>query len=181
VSWQPYRESRIAAAFALFAVASPLPGQQPVFGTYEMTMFGRNTVTGAQIISRYVLILADSQLPLAVLNRLPGTDPISPRPPAHERACWRRVLAPGTTGREMVAGRTDWQVVRDSVLVSQWFSTDAGTSFLFHTDSTRLRGFALSTGWMPAPSGRNEPMSLRDSLVGVRVGKPDPTRCVAQL
>jgi hypothetical protein len=170
----------IPAVLALLAFPPSLAGQQPVFGTYEMTMFGRNTKTGAQVVSRYVLVLADSQLPAAVLNRLPGTDPMSPRSPAHDRVCWRRLMVPGMAVQVMNSGRTDWRMVRDSVLVSQWFSTDAGTSFLFRTDSAGLRGFALSTGWMPAPSGRNEPMNLRDSIIGVRVGRADPARCLAQ-
>lgn len=153
----------------------------PVFGTYELTVFGRNTMTGAAVIKHYVLVLAESPLPSELLKQLPGTDFMRPDSPAGERACWRELSDSGTSRQSAVGTRSDWRMRGDSVQVVQWFSTDAGTTFLFRTDSAGLRGVALSTGWMPTPpDGRGTPMNLRDSIVGVRVSKPDPTRCVAR-
>ncbi len=107
-------------------------GSAPIFGTYELTVFGRNTMTGGAVIKHYVLVLAESPLPAGILKQIPGTDFMRPDTPAGEReACWRELGDSGASRQAAFGKRTDWRMRGDSVRVVQWFSTDAGTTFLF--------------------------------------------------
>ncbi len=148
--------------------------RESLSGTYELTWFSRNTVTNEPTRSQVIVVLASVPFPDSVSRRLtPGVR----RPTAPPRACWR--LVDGEL--PMNAGRptsTDWLVRRDTITMTLWFIVDAGTTLRFWLGPGGMRGDATSSGWMAVPGGGAAPQTLRDSVVGRRVGDADPLRCL---
>jgi hypothetical protein len=71
---------------------------------------------------------------------------------------------------------TEWNVLPgDTVSVTLWFSGDAGSNLRLWHDSTGLHGEVASSGWMGSPPA---PQSLRDSVLGRRIGNVNPSRCL---
>jgi hypothetical protein len=165
----------------LLVGATRLQAQRPaiVAGTYELSWFTQNTLTGAPQIGRLVLVLAAAELPKSLRRRMEPTDFMYGKRPPIGRACWR-VLDGSIPMGGAKPTVTDWKAhAGDTVSVNLWFSVDAGSSLRLWADSLGVRGEAASSGWMASPpEGRGAPRVLRDSVLGRRVGAADPSRCL---
>jgi hypothetical protein len=172
---------RVALVFSLVVGPSQLQAQWrgSVAGTYELSWFTQNTLTGAPRIGHLVLVLADAQLPTSLRRRMDPTDFLYGKRPPAGRACWRLL-----DGQIPMGGAkptvTDWTIrTGDTVSVKLWFSIDAGSNLRLWANSTGVRGEAVSSGWMASPpEGRGAPRALRDSVLGRRLGVADPSRCL---
>lgn len=158
-----------------------LPAQRPsvVAGTYELSWFTQDTLTGAPQVGHVMLVLAAAELPKSLRRRMDPTDFMYGKRPPIGRACWR--VLDGTIpmgGAKPTV--TDWKVhAGDTLSMNLWFSVDAGSSLRLWADSLGVRGEAVSSGWMASPpEGRGAPRVLRDSVLGRRVGAADPSRCL---
>lgn len=151
----------------------------PAAGTYELTWFSQNSITSAPLAGHLLLVLANRSLPKSLRRRMDPTDNVYGKRPPAGRACWRLLdgSIPMGAGKPIV---TDWRTgPGDTVAVTLWFSVDAGTSIRLWGDSVGVRGIASASGWMSSPpDGHSAPRALRDSIVGHRVGPPDPDRCL---
>jgi hypothetical protein len=73
---------------------------------------------------------------------------------------------------------SDWKLLPgDTLYVDLWFEIDAGTSIKLWADSTGVRGWGTSSGWM-GPGGHAKPTVLYDSVSARRIGEAEPQRCV---
>jgi hypothetical protein len=163
--------------FGVAALQAQRPA--PVAGTYELSWFTQNTLTGAPQVGRLLLVLADAQLTKSIRRRMEPTDFMYGKRPPVGRACWRLLDGAIPMGGAKPTA-TDWNLLAgDTVSVNLWFSVDAGSSLRLWVDSMGVRGDATSSGWMESPpDGRGAPRALRDSVVGRRVGVADPSRCL---
>ena len=65
----------------------------------------------------------------------------------------------------------------DTISMTLWYDIDAGTTLRLWPDSAGVRGEGISSGWMGA-TGHAAPRTMRDSVVGSRIGDADPWRCL---
>lgn len=147
-------------------------------GTYEITWFSVSAATEQPTIARLLLVLSPTVLPDSIRARLkPGHGRYDTHGPT--RACWRITEGSAVMNSGRTTGTwTDWSTIgADSVSITLWFLTDAGSKLRFRLVGDSVRGQISSSGFLNWPSGF-ESRVVRDSVIGTRVGKPDIGRCL---